>query len=502
VRRDFAVAAALAVLTVAAVLARPPVLGASDEALYLYEAKALLGGARLYRDVYDIVPPGSLWLLAAAFALFGTTFAVARAFAAVVQAALAVAVYGAARRLDARPALAALAALVVPALCHPTWPYASPHWLGALLAVTLVPAVIPRRGRAAPRGWAAGLLLGTLATIQHQKAAVLGAGAVVALGLDRALAGELRAVPAVLGRLVAGALAVVAPVALAVVARVGVAAPFRALVLQPLENYHAVIRTRWGAVGPWHRAEARETFPRLLAAAPGAAGAALALAAAAGIVQRRPDAVRRAVAMLVLLAASVGSILYFPDYIHLAFVAPVVAVAVAGAAEALLGAVATTRGRRAAVAAALVLLLATVGVRIVRHTARLRAAPGVRYASPFGTVVVAPRMAAFLARTRERLVAAGATETFCYPGYPALYLYLGVANATPYQLAAPGYSPPAQLDEIVATLARRRLPYVITVPAVMTGRHDRVSDAIAADYAPVDDTDWTLGPVLMRRKSG
>ncbi|MFN8641703.1 MAG: hypothetical protein U0802_08620 [Candidatus Binatia bacterium] len=57
--RDAIVAVALAVGVVALVLRRPPVLDYADEAYVLYEAKRILEGEVLYRDVFEIITRSS-----------------------------------------------------------------------------------------------------------------------------------------------------------------------------------------------------------------------------------------------------------------------------------------------------------------------------------------------------------------------------------------------------------------------------------------------------------
>jgi hypothetical protein len=70
-----------------------PVLGAADEGGYLYQAARVAAGDVLYRDVFNINPPGSYWLMAGLFRLFGTTLATARAASAVVSGLTAALAY-------------------------------------------------------------------------------------------------------------------------------------------------------------------------------------------------------------------------------------------------------------------------------------------------------------------------------------------------------------------------------------------------------------------------
>ena len=75
--------AVIALSTVAYLAALSYPLGHLDEGLYLFEAKRILHGDVFYRDIFDIATPGSYYLMALMFALFGTTMTVARTAAAV-----------------------------------------------------------------------------------------------------------------------------------------------------------------------------------------------------------------------------------------------------------------------------------------------------------------------------------------------------------------------------------------------------------------------------------
>src|SRR5262245_17268685 len=90
--------------------------------------------------------------MALLFRIFGPTMATARVAAAVIQAGIVVLVYLPCRVLGVRRGLAAGTALVHPAIALPVWPYATPHWLGALL-VSLLLFVSLDRGRARRIGW-------------------------------------------------------------------------------------------------------------------------------------------------------------------------------------------------------------------------------------------------------------------------------------------------------------------------------------------------------------
>ena len=117
----------------------------------------------------------------------------------------------------------------------------------------------------------------------------------------------------------------------------------------------------------------------------------------------------------------------------------------------------------------------------------------------FGRIDLGAADAAAAVQLRERLGAARAAEFFIYPGYPALYLITGVRNATPYQLILPGYSPKAQLDDVIAILDRQRVPYVLLV-SVLTRTDDPVVASVTRAYDYVADFDTSARLVLYRRR--
>ncbi|HSP95805.1 MAG TPA: hypothetical protein VL049_00995, partial [Candidatus Dormibacteraeota bacterium] len=113
-----------------------------DEGMVLYEARRLREGAVLYRDVFQIVTPAFLYLVAAAFALFGTSMTVARGLMAVIHVGIQCMIYLVARRLGARPVLALLAAVAELAVAYSAMPQANPHWLSTLGGLVILLALL------------------------------------------------------------------------------------------------------------------------------------------------------------------------------------------------------------------------------------------------------------------------------------------------------------------------------------------------------------------------
>src|SRR5262245_26615545 len=110
-RADFAVCALLMLVVITHLVVRwPHDLNGVDESQYLYEAKRLLDGDVLYRDIFEIVTPVAFWAMAIVFHVFGATFMTARAAMAVVHALITALVYLTCRTLGVRRAVSVLAA--------------------------------------------------------------------------------------------------------------------------------------------------------------------------------------------------------------------------------------------------------------------------------------------------------------------------------------------------------------------------------------------------------
>ena len=478
---------------VAFVVSLPNNLGESDESLILYEATRILRGEVLYRDVFEIITPGSLWVFAALFHVFGTTLTVARAAMAVVHALIVLLVYATCRGLGVRRGLAAAAGLTHLAIGQPVWPYGSPHWMGTLLQVVLVwlAAARPLRGRLAT-AVALGLAVGTLIMVQQHKGAVMALGVGLLLAADAVAdrrlggAGDWRALLTSELACAATALVVVVVPMGVVVARAGVDAVVLALVHYPLHNYPAVVGAPWGEVNCLNAPLAPYTLPGLLRWLPG-----VLLLTAARVVwawRRRDSGLRGSVAVLVLGGASIVSIIYSPDFIHLAFIAPVMLIAAALALDDCFVALAQRRWEPAASFAISVLLLSALATQLTRNWQRVWTEYPTPYLTPFGRVDLRDAEMVRQFDVVRRLAAASPTrEALAYPGLPMVYLVTGTDNPTPFQLLGPAYNGLPTVQAAIDTLERRRVPLVLIVepfvqpddPMVRYVRehYDRVGDS-------------------------
>ena len=394
------------------------------------------------------------------------------------------------RAAGVRRSLAALAGLSQLALFQPAWPVASPHWVATLLGVVLVALLLGRPD--VRHGLAAGVVAGLLIAVQQQKGAVFTAAAAGCLVGERVLG--LRASDG-RGRIVAfvgGVAVVVVPLAIYLVATAGPWPVAQALVLHPLINYPRFNRARWGEIGPlqW---SARYTFPTVLALAPSVAVVPAVRAVIASVRGVRDESLRQAGLLAVMTIAAIVSILYYPDYIHLAFIGPPCALL---AADAIDRVVERARGGRVVTALATVLLFVAMGYQLARvMVGSWRDAPFV-LDTPFGRMEFREqRDIDLITRVRAVLDRSGSRELFVYPVGAGFYLLTGTSNPTPFQFLHPNYSRPDQLDLAIAILERRRLPYVVVI--VPMNSTDPVLRYVSAHYEQVVDE---AGPLPLYRR--
>jgi hypothetical protein len=136
------------VVFVAALAALRPLMNGSltsynaDSFLFVYDAKRVLDGQVPYRDFFEFIGPGTLWLQAAWMGMFGTAASSLQALLVLTLALLATGLYLLTSRVSGRPWLSifvpAFVVLAIPV--HFPWPYH--QWysqtaiVGVLLAVS------------------------------------------------------------------------------------------------------------------------------------------------------------------------------------------------------------------------------------------------------------------------------------------------------------------------------------------------------------------------------
>jgi len=452
----------------------------------------------MYRDVFDFVTPGFQYLMAFLFRLFGTSITTARAATAVIHGLTAVALYGACRHVGVRPWLAAAAGLAHLAVGQPAWPIASQHWLSTLLCTVLLwtwAGGVETPADAA-RG---GLVLGLLAVVQQQRAVPMAVGAAAWLVADPVLArawGRRVDWGGLVARLAAfaGAIAVVAvPVLGTCVARAGFPAVWQALVEFPFKSYGANTHCEWGHVNIMTSWQSSFTFPRVLAWLPAALVVTLVRLASLVWTGHDEAAARRLGWLLVFAVMSIGSIQYFPDFIHIAFIAPVFYAVIAEDLEAGARALGSSAGRlvTAVVTAAVVI---GSGVHLVRNATRSWAAFPFGAETAFGAIRFRTDAELKLYEEIRRLTdATPGVELYVYPGFSHLYLMTGARNPTRYTW----YASTFEFPDMIADLEARRPPYAVVF--FDAGANDPVAAYLRRTYEPMAASDARTATILRRR---
>lgn len=495
-RLDRAVVLLLFAGTLAYLSQLPRILGPSDEGLYLYNSKRILEGDVIYRDIYDIITPASHYVMALAFLLFGTSIVTARAVIAVVHGFAVIVAYATCRTLGVRRAVAVPAALGYLALCQPAFPYASPHWISTCLCLLLLFLLVHRGGvRDRSRAILLGVAVGALIAVQHQRGAGMAITVVAVLLLqhfvDRrfGLAPPLGTLAWRIAQFAAAVALVVLPMLVAMLTAAGFQPVYRALVEHPLITYRATMRSPWGYVSLLTAQLAAFTAPRLLKFLPVVLVLPLARAVVGWVRRADPADVRSVATLSAFGAFSALSITYFPDFIHIALIAPVLLITVAESLEWLLRRLPHT-GKLPARAGAVVgsALLAAVGAQLYRNHRLGWWAFSVPLETRFGEVDFTSKSRELdLVRKAEDLLAEiPSRQMFVYPGYASLYLMTGANNPTPYPLLIPRYNFDDQLVDATRILEAKKVPLVFLYRPVMSDT-DLVFRYVREHYEPVDE---------------
>ena len=215
-----------------------------DEGIILQGAQRILHGQVLYRDFFSFLTPGSFYLHALLFRIFGSTFAVPRTALAFMGGGYALVAYLLARRVCSRSS----ALLAVALLTITTLPYrflALHNWDSTLLAcMALYCAVRMIESRGVAWALALGSLVAITTLFEQSKGAGLGLGLLLGLGALR-ISDQLALDRKHLGWLVAG-LAWPFLVTFAYFISQRAFSAMMADWLWPLQHYSAANRVRYG----------------------------------------------------------------------------------------------------------------------------------------------------------------------------------------------------------------------------------------------------------------
>jgi hypothetical protein len=472
----------------------PPNLQAADESFFLYEAKRISDGEIMYRDVFDFITPLSIYAMALCFWVFGPTMETARLATAVGHGACIAILYLICRRIGVRREIAILVPVGYLAICQPAWPFASPHWFSTQVAVFLLAALVEEGWARRPRqAIVLGVITGILVGSQQQRGVVmaLGVGTLLVayqlLGRRFEPTGFWSSLWVRLSYFALGVSLVVVLVMTISVALAGGEAVYDALVRFPLESYSTVMGVRWGDSGPLSGAYAQQTFPNLLRFAPLVIPVLLVRALWRLYSGRGRDELRRLTVLILFSVFSALSVWYYPDVIHIAFIAPAFLVCAAELMEwSLTNAIHPPRLARACGWILAVVILVAAVPHLSANVVAARNQFPILHDTEFGTVAFSHRWQPILIdKVRALLDDSPSGDLFCYANVTSPYLMTGGHNPTPFQFFQAFVSPDHHTRRVLSILRERSVPYILGSPFFMRP-DDPVVQYIRENYDFVD----------------
>lgn len=497
---DTALALLLFAATVIYLSAFPLLFHSPDEPHMLHQAKRVLAGEVMYRDIFELTTPGWAYLMAALFWLFGTTLRTARLAVAVIHGFSVVLVFIACRRLGVRCPLAWATGAAYLVVAQPAYPVASYHWLATMLSVLLLVLCIELRGRS---GWifAAGVVVGLIAAVHQQRGLSLGAGVALIVAADSWFGRRSAASPTGatfirnLAALVAGTLVVVVPLGLMIVARAGVDPVWQALVVFPLSNYAGANRLPWGG---WLFSAPPETiFARLLTYSPAVFILTLGASLLRSVRTKDVEPVRLSVVLTLFALVSIASIAYNPDLIHVALIVPVFLVALAAGVEWVLGVLPGRLDTLVGWAGAVAVVVAC-SWQLERNLPGPLPRSSVTYDSSFGPLPMDPQSVRFFRELDQLLQRVPGRTLYRYPFSWYTYLIADARNPTRFEFILAGYHSREQMEEVITTLRTADIPYVM-VDAANLAPDDPIYRFIQERYEPLTNA-AALDEVVWGRK--
>lgn len=403
------------------------VLWLGDEGVVLHGAVRVLDGQALYRDFFEILPPGAFLIPAGWMRLFGSDFLAARALSAAVIAAVAALLYVSARQASGRRALAALLALPWAVRISIESNHHALTTAACMASATcLLSALDAGRSRLLAL-FGAGLFAGAAVTITHTRGALL---CVAVLAVLLIVPGERRrCAPALAG------MAILPVAMLLYLAATGTLVPaFDGLVRFPLTRYAAIQGVAFGRF-----ATLADTAVVAFLPATALLTVIGVTVACGGLWQNRRFHVCLALAVVGLVGAFPR-----PDTPHLAYAAPLAAPLFALVVAELL----SRLPKRMATAAAALLVVVALGHLAYATTLRasVLARPTTLIATARG-VVEHPRSpwATDLAALVAQIERTGANDTFFFYPYTPMLPYLTARRHTAaLDVLTPGYTSPEQ----------------------------------------------------------
>jgi hypothetical protein len=444
-------------------MALPPTLNTADESFILYEAKRVYQGQALYRDFFDFLTPGAFYLYALAYAVGGVSITSARTATSLLHALSVVCTYFL-TLLVASMGEAILAGLLVVVICVPVWNMASHHWIATALGLATGAVLLaPRwRGSERARPAAAGALAGlVVSTHQGRGIWLIPCLAVTIPLLTLVPAGERRwrrCVRELVWAAIGGA-AVCVPVLGYAVWRSSLAEMVYATHTWVTTNYrnYNVGFMQWAGYGSFWAGGVPYTYVWLMKVIPKIlAIEAITLLWALWRYGFASQLVRLAVLLLALSA--VRAIWYFPDLVHVAFVAPFALIVMSGMIYRIRTAflLSDRPAMRAVARLGFIVLLAIVLAKGRRNFLRAWEDNPVLYESAFGTIAGRELQRDTLIDLRRMLHVDDAVppRVFSYPTDAWIYLTLPADNPTSFSLLRPVYNTPEQYQMAIDQLER------------------------------------------------
>lgn len=148
-----------------------------DEFSQLSHAQRILAGDVLYRDFSEFIAPLNIWLLAAVFAVFGTSLVAARVCLAVLLVAASAQLWWLGRRLGVGPWVAWLPGWALLHSHYAHYPGVSHHWLALVGVLAAMQTAFLALDRDDSRWWAAAGVLAGLTGLAVQSDGIVLASA-------------------------------------------------------------------------------------------------------------------------------------------------------------------------------------------------------------------------------------------------------------------------------------------------------------------------------------
>jgi hypothetical protein len=457
-------------------MAFPRVLNGADESFVLYGASRILRGQAIYKDFFEFVTPGSFYFFAGIFAITGPSLLAARAAMAIVNTLSCVLLFKLVRQVaSAVEACIAVALFVV--LCLPVWPIASPHWLSTALCLATATVLLREHWQNATRARAAlvGGLVGLTFCVQQHRGVFLSiwvAVAITALAMLTPQEMRWRRWRRELVCVVVSGLGVVVAVLGYTAWRASLRAMQSSLFAFVVSNYFPAVHgssvtghTSWAGSTPLTKALLSLTWVGMFKCFP--AVLVLETIALAWVLRRNRGRAQVVRGCCVLLAITMSAaILYSPDFIHVAFVAPFFLVAAARLAHGIRTMSFWARVRPLQYAPLLALML-VLALAVNKGRTNLqdawRRAPR-RFETAIGTLYGDAYMPQVLQAVRFVLKRSPSRHKllFSYPSDAWLYLTVPADNPTPFDLLYRGFNSEEQFHDAIAAL-RARPPDCIVV---------------------------------------